>query len=173
MKRFAFLPVLVLAVVAACQDAQMPTAGATPPAPSLALDHNAHAIPFAMSVFVPCAGEVVQLTGELHDTYLLTINGNNVTMKFHTNPTGVVGTGMITGDKYQATGVTQGLNRGSFVNGLIEFVYIDNFRVIGQGTGNNFLVHVTQHVTVTPNGVLTGEVLNSSIQCGEFKEFQP
>ncbi len=174
MKRFAFLPIVAVALVAACQDAPTaPDAGQTPVAPRPAIIVQNHSIPFNMYLFVPCAGEVVQLAGELHDSYHLTINGNNYTMKYHTNPTGVVGTGVITGDRYQGTGVTQGLNSGSLVNGRIEFTYINNFRVIGQGTGNNFLVHTTQHVTVTPNGDLTANVLNSSFECGEGKEFQP
>jgi hypothetical protein len=55
----------------------------------------------------PSAGEIVDLIGPLHTLISLTINGNNVSGKFHFEPQGISGLGETTGDKYQATGVTQ------------------------------------------------------------------
>src|SRR5678815_3063630 len=63
-------------------------------------------IPFAQAAFVPCAnggaGEVVLVEGTLHVQNHLTINNNRLSLKTHFQPQGAVGTGTITGDKYQA-----------------------------------------------------------------------
>jgi hypothetical protein len=67
--------------------------------------------PLDLSVFVPCAnggaGEIVDLSGQLHTVISTTINGNNFSAKEHFQPQGVSGTGETTGAKYQGTGVTQ------------------------------------------------------------------
>ena len=42
---------------------------------------------------------------------------------------------------------------------------MNNFRIIGQGPGNNFLVHETFHVTINANGVVTATVDNFSVEC--------
>jgi hypothetical protein len=109
-------------------------------------------------VFIPCAnggaGEDVHLTGYLHIVTSLTINGNNVRGKVHYQPQGIKGVGDVTGDKYNATGVTQDEFKGSLVNGQYEETSVNNFRIIGQGNGNNYLVHEVFHVTVNANGVV-------------------
>src|SRR5215467_3765370 len=42
---------------------------------------------------------------------------------------------------------------------------VNNFRIIGQGTGNNFLVHETFHITVNADGTMTAFVDNFSVDC--------
>ncbi len=75
------------------------------------------------------------------------------------------GTGLTTDDKYQGTGVTQQNFGGSFVNGQYSSTYVNNFRIIGQGRGNNFLVHQTVHFTLNANGELTADVNNYRSEC--------
>jgi hypothetical protein len=123
--------------------------------------------PLDLLVFVPCAalgaGEFVHLTGTLHILFVDTIDGNGgVHSEFHFQPQGVSGTGLITGDKYNAVGET----RGTF-NARVgsEFTFVDNFRVIGQGPGNNFQVHENVHVTFLADGTLTANVDNFSVVC--------
>src|SRR5262249_45797450 len=123
-------------------------------------------IPIDISVFVPCAnggaGEVVDLSGTLHDMFAVTVNGNHFSAKVHDNPQGITGTGETTGDKYQGTGATQQQLSGNVGE---ETTFINNFRIVGQGPGNNFLVHENTHVTVNANGVVTASVDNFSIDC--------
>ncbi|HKY61240.1 MAG TPA: hypothetical protein VJP59_09535 [Gemmatimonadota bacterium] len=123
----------------------------------------------ALTVFVPCAdggaGELVQLEGTLHSLFHVTINGNSFKMKIHNQPQGIRGTGLTTGDKYQATGVTQETIGGSFVNGRFSDTFVNNFRIVGQGPGNNWLVHETFHVTLNANGELTAFVDHFSVEC--------
>src|SRR5437763_10369641 len=123
-----------------------------------------------LTVFVPCAaggaGEIVDLSGPLHILITFTINGNNVSGTAHFQPQGIVGTGETTGDKYQATGVTKDTSfEVSLQNGQFTQTYVNNFRIIGQGSGNNFLVHEVLHVTFNANGTVTVFHDNFSIDC--------
>jgi len=122
-----------------------------------------------LTVFIPCAaggvGEVVDLAGPLHTLITFTINGNNVSGFFHFQPQGISGTGETTGDKYQATGVTQESFKTSLQNGQANLTFVNNFRIIGQGPGNNFLMHETLHITINANGTLTVFHDNFSVDC--------
>jgi hypothetical protein len=123
----------------------------------------------SLTVYVACAaggtGEIVDLSGPLHTLISFTINGNNVSGKFHFQPQGITGTGETTGDKYQATGVTQETFKSSLHNGQANFTFVNNFRIVGQGPGNNFLVHETLHITINANGTFTVFHDNFSIDC--------
>ena len=119
--------------------------------------------------FVPCAnggaGELVALEGPLHILTSFTINGNNVSGFFHFQPQGISGTGETTGAKYQATGVTQESFKNSLQMGQANETFVNNFRIIGQGPGNNFLVHETLHFTINADGTVTVFHDNFSIDC--------
>jgi len=124
-------------------------------------------VPIDIFVFVPCAaggaGEFVVLNGTLHILFRTTIDSKGgFHTKFHFQPQGVTGTGFTTGDKYQGTGVTQGT-----ANGKVGFVstFVNNFKIIGQGPGNNFLIHENFHITVNANGEVTALVDNFSVRC--------
>jgi hypothetical protein len=122
--------------------------------------------PIAIAVFVPCAdggaGELVVLEGDLHVLLSITQNDNHLSVKSHSQPQGISGTGLSTGDTYQGTGVTQ----DQFTTGLgVTFTFVNNFRIIGEGPGNNILVHETFHVTINANGEVTATVDNFSVEC--------
>jgi len=123
----------------------------------------------ALTVFVPCAdggaGELVDLAGPLHTLVSFTINGNNVSGYSHFQPQEVVGVGETTGVKYQATGVTQESFKTAFLNGQANLTLVNNFRIIGQGPGNNYLVHETLHLTINANGTITFVHDNFSAAC--------
>jgi hypothetical protein len=122
-----------------------------------------------LTVFIPCAdggvGEVVDLSGALHTLISSSINGNNVSGKFHFQPQGISGTGETTGAKYQATGVTQYSFKSSLQNGQASFTFVNNFRIIGQGPGNNFLMHESLHFTINADGTMTVFHDNFSVDC--------
>jgi hypothetical protein len=123
--------------------------------------------PVDLFVYVPCAnggtGEYVELTGSLHQVFTVTLNADGgVLMSSIVHPQGISGTGFTTGDKYQGTGET----RSTFTSKVgYESMFVNNFKIIGQGPGNNFLIHETFHVTVNPNGTLTAYVDNFSVVC--------
>lgn len=125
--------------------------------------------PLALSQFVPCAnggaGETVDLSGDLHSLITLTINGNHVSGNSHFQPQGISGTGETTGAKYQATGITTENFGGSLQNGQFIDTFVNNFRIIGQGPGNNFLVHEVAHITVNADGTVTVNFDTPTVDC--------
>jgi hypothetical protein len=122
-----------------------------------------------LAVFVPCAnggaGEVVDLNGPLHELITVNINGNNVSGTTHFQPQGISGVGEVSGDKYQATGVTEDHFKSSFNNGRFNETFVNNFRIIGQGPGNNFLIHENFHLTINANGEVAASHDNFSVEC--------
>lgn len=123
----------------------------------------------SLTIFVPCAaagiGENVDLSGRLHTLISYTINGNRVSGAFHFQPQGVKGIGETTGEKYQGTGVTALTFSGSFHNGENNNTFMNNFRVIGQGPGNNLLIHETMHFSINTDGSVTVFHDNFSAEC--------
>jgi len=123
--------------------------------------------PIDLTVFVSCAdggaGEFVQLIGTLHVLSSVTVDSNGgFRDKSVFNPQGVSGTGLTTGDKYQGTGTTTSVFR---LTVGVSQTYVNSFLIIGQGSGNNFLVQETFHFTVNPNGELTVFFDNFSVEC--------
>jgi hypothetical protein len=122
--------------------------------------------PIAFSVFVPCAnggaGEVVALSGELHDMFNVSFDSDGMRVDVHDNPQGVSGRGLTTGEKYQATGVTRFKLSSA---GSIDITYVDNFRIIGQGPGNNFSFHDNLHLSINANGDVTAFHDNFRADC--------
>ena len=122
-------------------------------------------------VDIPCAnggaGETVELNGTLHILLTFTINGNNVSGKDHFQPQNLSGVGSVSGDSYQGTGVTQSTFKSPLVPGASgdTFTFVNNFRIIGQGPGNNVLVHTVTHVTINANGDVTADVSLDRSEC--------
>ncbi len=71
------------------------------------------------------------------------------------NLQGITGTGLTTGDKYQATGADNFEFNGKVAE---ERTAAENIHFIGQGRVNNLLVHVTIHITVNADGTMTALV---------------
>jgi hypothetical protein len=126
-------------------------------------------VPINQTVFVPCAnggaGENVTLEGSLHVLVTYTVNDNHVSGRTHFQPQGVMGAGQITGDVYRATGVTQDTFSDSLENGQYAYTYVNNFRIIGQGVDNNYLIHEVVHITFNAAGVETVSIDNFSSEC--------
>ena len=123
--------------------------------------------PIDILVFVPCAaggaGELVELTGNLHDVFHVTFTpSGGFRLSASDNPQGISGIGFTTGAKYQGTGMTR-FNFGGRVG--LEETDVNNFRIIGQGPGNNFLVHDNFHITINANGTVTSFHDNFSVEC--------
>jgi hypothetical protein len=128
--------------------------------------------PFNVTIFVPCAnngtGEVVDLSGFLHQLTTLTISNaeRHITSKTKFQPQGVSGTGRTTGYRYRGTGITQSTMNFDGVDTFpFVFTFVNNFRIIGQGPGNNFTLHENIHQTISSSGALTAFVDNFSVDC--------
>jgi hypothetical protein len=169
MKRAVFACLTIAAV--GCADT--PTSLRTLPLGEVdlaaATSTTSEKFPFQIDVFVQCAnggaGEDISLSGTLHVVNSLTVsNTGNIVFKSQAQPQRLSGVGAETGDLYQGTGVTQ-----THITELSSLPYtetfVNNFRMIGQGPGNNFLVHQTVHITVNANGEVTAEVDEGKTEC--------
>lgn len=170
MKRFAVLPLVLFLFACGDTPTEAPTADmmlAADPGNGAFTETTSYTEPFFFSFFVPCAadgaGEDVELSGELHWLFHTTVTPNGqFKAKFHAQPQNVSGFGLTTGDMYHATGVTQDHFSGSVGE---TYTFVNNFRIIGQGPGNNFTVHENFHYTVNANGEVTTERTNFRIDC--------
>jgi len=152
-------------LISVCLAAALVIFGLGLPTPTRAEVLTNASVPFAIGVLIPCVPEVAVLTGELHILITQEVDSDGgIHVKTHFQPQGISGVGSVTGAKYQGTGVTQEhINDHSST--AFEDTFVNNFRMIGQGPGNNLLVHTTFHVTVDANGVVTSNVVNTSVEC--------
>lgn len=138
------------------------------------VDHIEDKVPLgAFAAFIPCAnggaGELaVAFNPDLHVVLHFVANeGGRIHSSGHFQPIGNWdGIGQVTGDVYQPTGVTRSnINLDGSDGAPLENTFVNNFRWIGPGPGNNLLVHATIHITVNANGDVTAEVVNTTVDC--------
>jgi len=120
-----------------------------------------------IQVGVPCSEEVapelIQLSGYVHHLLRGTQDAaGGFHVIGHSNYQGISGISLTTGDQYHGTGIFR-VN----VNGKLgmEYNIRETFRVIGPGSGNNFLVSETFHFTVNADGTITAYHDSFSIEC--------
>jgi hypothetical protein len=164
------LVVLASVALAACSQYSQPLApdpaplGASNP---IKVYTQNESIPLTIGVWIACAaggaGEFVTLEGNLHVlTQVSSDGGGGFHVQQHYQPQGVTGVGSVTGDKYQATGITRyGFTQKA---GYTE-TYVNNFRIIGQGPENNYLVHETFHITINADGTVKTSVDHFTSDC--------
>jgi hypothetical protein len=122
-------------------------------------------VPIAITVFIPCASDVVPLTGSLHIVAHQTVDasgGFHFSILF--NPQGVSGVGTLSGAEYQGTGETR-FDTQTSGPPPFNFTFVNNFKIIGQGPDNNLLIHQNVHVTFNADGTMTASVNNFSFVC--------
>jgi hypothetical protein len=107
-------------------------------------------VPISGSIYLPCAGETVTLSGTLHVVFhVVEDDRGDFRAHYHFNPQGVSGVGETSGARYQGTGVTRGSfsfkpGRGS--SGQL----VNNFHIVG--SAGNFLVRQRLHVKASADG---------------------
>lgn len=119
---------------------------------------------------VSCAndglGEMVALSGQIEiQTHSSEDANGGVHLMTLVRPSHVVGVGLTSGLFYRGTGATFE-NESYAADGYPAVLSsVNNFRIIGQGPGNNLLVHMTVHQTMNADGELTVDVDLSSQEC--------
>ena len=106
-----------------------------------------------------CTGEQVQLSGTIHLVSQLQADG---TVVGHFNYQGVTGAGLTSGTTFRATTVDNFILRPPFPTDITS---VRTFQLLGPGSGNNLLVHITTHVTVNANGEVTATVDSLRMVC--------
>jgi hypothetical protein len=120
---------------------------------------------FPISITLDACGNEFTVSGNLHDLFHVTFDGaGGFHLDAHDNPQGISGSDLAR-NKYQGTGITRSdVNEASVIFPLNE-TFVNNFRMIGQGSAPNFDVHENFHVTVNADGTLTSFHDNFSITC--------
>ena len=120
--------------------------------------------------FVPCAaggaGEVVEVSGDIHVLTRVTINGNHVSFTEHDNFQGITGTGLTTGDTYQGGGANTFSSNDNLNNPQLEETVAGSFHLNGHGSAPNLTIREVGHLTINANGETTVFFDNFSVDCG-------
>ena len=166
--RIASLLAATVALAACAESAVAPVTET--PAFAATTETSSTIEPLDLIVFVDCAangaGEDVVLRGKLHVLLHTTVSDNGIVhLRSHFQPQALAGIGATTGDRYRGVGVTQD-NLTVHPDGFpVSFSFINNFRMIGQGRGNNFQIHENTHVTINANGDFVVDRTNLKITC--------
>ena len=158
--------------IAACAESPSPVAPRLlDQTPTLSADVSATqtTLPFSATIWIGCAnggaGEIVALSGELEFSSTEVVGADGGTRERRMmRPSGVVGVGATSGLTYRGTGMSF-LSEGVASEGSSVYTYVNNFRIIGQGPGNNLLMHGVVHQTTDADGNVTAEVNLSSASC--------
>ena len=148
--------------------ALMLASGAMPArADAITIVQNRVNVPVTFGIRVACAadgmGEMVNFTGNFH--YLRTFTGSSggpLHYQLTTLTQHIAGVGQVTGDSYVYSGTVR--ESGVLAQGETMTEQYD-FRVIGQGLGNNFMVHSLAHYTMDANGDMVVEFEFSDASC--------
>jgi hypothetical protein len=169
-----FLSVLAVAMLFSCTknvaDISQPAAEeltAANASPNSANGNTIHSVPFETTVFVPCAnggaGEDVALTGFTNFIYQISWTDQGFTLVYHDNVHRVKGVGVNSGEKFIASGGTNGTVNGSWVNSQWIGTTITHMRIIGPNT--NFTVIYKNHITVTSDGNVSVNNVEATAEC--------
>ena len=159
----ACIAVLISAVGLGCD------AGSTEPAepplkPSPAVFVNEQNRDVTVSAFIECTGEEFALTGNLHQLFTGTGDGNGkLHLHFEQNFSGT-GTSPETGISY-VVHETQGDQFDGTFDAGSEHTFTITFTVVGSGSAPNSFAHAMQHIVVHPDLTVTGFFDRVRIEC--------
>jgi hypothetical protein len=121
------------------------------------------------NVWLPCAnggaGENVHIFGPLHVLNNGTFTDNTGRVHYQLQSEGMKGIGSVTGDEYKIIWNDEETRAGSVINGRFVVTFVESFRIIGPGPGNNYSGHVTFHFTYNANGEETASFDNFTADC--------
>jgi hypothetical protein len=171
MKRLPLLAVMGALLVACGSPPVAPEEATTQPSlrASSFTDPNDF-FPQSFPIFVPCAagglGEDVLLTGNLHQMLHGTAsNTDNVVTTLHNNAR-LSGIGATTGDLYHSTVIDKSQILFHFFHRQGQvFTDVFTIRMIGQGSGTNFVIRQLIHFTANANGSGTASVDKLTVDC--------
>lgn len=172
MKTMQRLPlVLAAASLVACTESPTGPVTVLPDAPAVAMQNSSSSsiVPFKMGAWISCAnggaGETVDLEGELRFVTHTSTDGHGGTLtKTHVQPWGVWGEGRVTGARYKGVGMTQE-QQYEVPSGESRYSFVNNFRLIGKGPGNDLHIHSVTHMSTDANGVMAANVEVQSTDC--------
>lgn len=122
----------------------------------------------AYAGYVPCAnggaGELLTGTIDVHDLASETLNGNQEAWRFTFERHGEL-VGQVTGDAYRLATVEHGSYTQSLDNEHSTLTYVNSYRLVGPGAGNNLIVRETAHVTIGADENVVVQRDDFSVDC--------
>ena len=160
MNKLRMLPLLAFAVAIMCfagsQTKTMAQATTITTQASFPVSYEA----------VPCGGDVVTFSGDMHLLFHITITpngGRNAVLVMNTQ--GVKGVGL-TGYEYIAnTTITEKLTDPQPLDGKLVYTSTAKYMVIGKGNLPDFMARMKMHVTVNDDGTATPSTPEFTVQC--------
>jgi hypothetical protein len=109
--------------------------------------------------------ETIAFSGMSQSVFHYVLDGQGTAHFSGLSQTNGVGTGLITGTPYRFASASSS-NTVEAPDGLpYHNTFTSTFLLVSRGPQDNLQMHVTQHVTITPGGVMTAEVLNTWFEC--------
>jgi hypothetical protein len=109
--------------------------------------------------------ETVAFTGTYRSVFHYTLDGQGTAHFSGMSQTNGEGTGLVTGTSYLFAGASSSSTIEA-PGGLPYYnTFTNTFLLLSRGSQDNLQMHITLHVTVTPDGVMTAEVENISLDC--------
>jgi len=120
-------------------------------------------IPWTMGpLTVPCTGDVVSLSGEMHYAFHSVTDGNSgFHAHIHYNPEGMTGTSA-NGVAYHAVGHTQ---REVNVKIGQTITFVQRTHLVAAAPGNDLIVSNFNHLTINANGEVIVNTTKAEIEC--------
>lgn len=126
--------------------------------------------PVSTTAFNDCTGETILLEGDLHTVVHFGESGERVHLGEDVRLTGMKGTALVTGARYVEMDV-QNTQANITPLGQQEFTAVRtmNLTRLGEdqtfGDGDDLRVHVTAHLTINANGVVTADKTDARTEC--------
>lgn len=144
--------------VIACDQSAAPVSGPRPPAKPL-FDSPAdgtqmnQTIDISGVVVSPCTGEAIAYQGSSHVVASVTTTADGFTVSYHFNTQNITGVGVTTGTQYQISDTFKEVEN-TVTAPLGESAQAsEEYRVVSQGSSDNFLVHAIYTFTFPPFNV--------------------
>jgi hypothetical protein len=122
----------------------------------------------AYAGFVPCAnggtGELLTGTIDVRTLSASTVNANDESWHFDFEAHGAL-TGATTGDTYRVAAVEHGTYTQSLGDDHSTLTYVNRYRLVGPGQGNNLVVRETAHVTIDADENVTVQHDDFGVVC--------
>ena len=127
-------------------------------------------MPISDSQYNPCVDEFAITTGTLHIVKHTTTNQNGQTDTYSSVYQGMTGTGMLSGVRYIETHVENQSSHFSSSPPPLEVTDVQTLvlnRVAPNGavTDDDYLLHVTAHMTISASGQVTDKSLDFKPEC--------
>jgi hypothetical protein len=110
-------------------------------------------------VFNPCTAEGVMLAGKI---LIVVREDTDATGARHARTSirgqGVKGVGMSSGNRYEVGGVTPNETIFELGQGATTGTSLTSFHLISHGSGENFVLHLLFHFTISASGEVTSEL---------------